>query len=165
MKVHVLNRTDSAALFRLVAIGLIVALFTTLTMSAAWSQEPNPPASSDGTEGGSASSAGMGAAAGLSTILYFPLKAAFAIAGGLVGGLAYAFSGGNETTAKSIWTTSMYGTYIITPDHLRGDKPIRFLGVAEPDTAAAIAPLEHQWSPFADRIRSRYRRLDSGAYP
>jgi hypothetical protein len=25
----------------------------------------------------------------------------------------------------------MYGTYIITPDHLRGDKPIRFLGVAD----------------------------------
>jgi hypothetical protein len=132
----------SASLFRLVAIGLVVALCTVLTMPTAWSQEPNPPVSSDGTEGGSASSAGMGAAAGLSTLLYLPLKAAFAIGGGLVGGLAYAFSGGNETAAKSIWTTSMYGTYIITPDHLRGDKPIRFLGVAEPDTATAIAPLE-----------------------
>lgn len=82
----------------------------------------------------------MGAAAGLTTILYLPLKAAFAIGGGLVGGLAYAFSGGNENAAKSIWTTSMYGTYIITPDHLRGDKPIRFLGVPEPDSAQASAP-------------------------
>jgi hypothetical protein len=70
------------------------------------------------------------------------LKAAFAIGGGVVGGLAYAFSGGNENAAKSIWTTSMYGTYIITPDHLRGDRPIRFLGVAEPDTATATAPLD-----------------------
>jgi len=35
----------------------------------------------------------------------------------------------------------MYGTYIITPDHLRGDRPIRFLGVAEPDASAtATAP-------------------------
>ena len=141
MKVHVFTPPGSAALFRLVAIGLVVALCTILTVPAAWSQEPNPPASSD-NEGGSASSAGMGAAAGLSTLLYLPLKAAFAIGGGLVGGLAYAFSGGNENAAKSIWTTSMYGTYIITPDHLRGDKPIRFLGVAEPDTATAIAPLE-----------------------
>lgn len=82
----------------------------------------------------------MGAAAGLSTILYLPLKAAFAIGGGLVGGLAYAFSGGNENAAKSIWTTSMYGTYIITPDHLRGDKPIRFLGVPETESAQASAP-------------------------
>jgi hypothetical protein len=65
--------------------------------------------------------------------------------------LAYAFSGGNETAAKSIWTTSMYGTYIITPDHLRGDKPIRFLGVAEPDNSAtAIAPLD---PPPAEAVR------------
>src|SRR6476661_9499146 len=106
-------------------------------------QEPAPVPASENTEGGNASSAGMGAAAGLSTILYLPLKAAFAIGGGLVGGLAYAFSGGNETAAKSIWTTSMYGTYIITPEHLRGDRPIRFLGVPETDTSAtAIAPLE-----------------------
>jgi hypothetical protein len=143
VKVYVLTPTGSAALFRIIAISIVVTLCSTLTVPAAWSQEPNPPASSDASEGGSASSAGMGAAAGLSTLLYLPLKAAFAIGGGLVGGLAYAFSGGNETAAKSIWTTSMYGTYIITPDHLKGDKPIRFLGVAEPDTATATAPVEY----------------------
>ena len=143
MKSHLFTLTGSITLFRLAAIGLILAFCTVTTVPTAWSQETLPPASSDSTEGGSASSAGMGAAAGLSTILYLPLKAAFAIGGGLVGGLAYAFSGGNENAAKSIWTTSMYGTYIITPEHLRGDRPIRFLGVAEPDTSAtAIAPLE-----------------------
>jgi hypothetical protein len=78
----------------------------------------------------------MQAASVLSTILYAPFKVAFAIGGGIVGGLAYAFSGGNENAAKSIWTTSLYGTYLITPDHLRGDKPIRFLGVAESDAPA-----------------------------
>lgn len=136
-----MTSTGSAVFFRLVAIGLVVALCTVPSVPSAWSQEPLPAAASD-TEGGSASSAGMGAAAGLSTLLYLPLKAAFAIGGGVVGGLAYAFSGGNENAAKSIWTTSMYGTYIITPDHLRGDKPIRFLGVPEAETATAIAPLE-----------------------
>lgn len=139
MKLHLLP--GSAVISRLIAIGLVVALCTMPSVPSAWSEEPLPPASSD-TEGGSASSAGMGAAAGLSTLLYLPLKAAFAVGGGVVGGLAYAFSGGNENAAKSIWTTSMYGTYIITPDHLRGDRPIRFLGVAEPDTATATAPLE-----------------------
>ena len=125
----------------MVVITLVCTLCTVTTVPSAWSQEPAPAApSSDSTEGGNASSAGMGAAAGLTTILYLPLKAAFAIGGGLVGGLAYAFSGGNENAAKSIWTTSMYGTYIITPDHLRGDKPIRFLGVPEPDSAQASAP-------------------------
>ena len=141
MKLQLMTSTGSAVFFRLVAIGLVVTLCTISSVPSAWSEEPLPAASSD-TEGGSASSAGMGAAAGLSTILYLPLKAAFAIGGGLVGGLAYAFSGGNENAAKSIWTTSMYGTYIITPDHLRGDKPIRFLGVPEADTATATAPLD-----------------------
>jgi len=92
------------------------------------------------TEGGSASSAGMQAAAAVSTILYFPFKAAFAIGGGIVGGLAYAFSGGNEQAAKSIWDTSLRGTYFISPDHLQGNRPIRFLGVADSDDASAHAP-------------------------
>jgi hypothetical protein len=145
------NSTGSTALFRIVAIGLVLTFSTILTVPEARSEEPYAAASGDSTEGGSASSASMGAAAGLSTLLYLPLKAAFAIGGGLVGGLAYAFSGGNETAAKSIWTTSMYGTYIITPDHLRGDKPIRFLGVAEPDNSAtAIAPLD---PPPAEAVR------------
>lgn len=133
--------------FRMVAIAMVLALCTVTMVPSAWSQETTPPPPSDNSEGGTASGAGMQAAAGLSTLLYLPLKAAFAIGGGIVGGLAYAFSGGNENAAKSIWTTSMYGTYIITPDHLRGDKPIRFLGVAEqdvpaPSTAPAMEPVQ-----------------------
>jgi hypothetical protein len=107
---------------------------------SAWSQENSPPPSTGNTEGGSASSAGMQAAAAVSTILYFPFKAAFAIGGGIVGGLAYAFSGGNEQAAKSIWDTSLRGTYFISPDHLQGNRPIRFLGVADSDDASASAP-------------------------
>ena len=116
------------------ALALVLSLCTLTVAPQAWSQDT---ASSNSSEGGTASSAGMGAAAGLSTLVYLPLKAVFAIGGGIVGGLAYVFSGGNENAAKSIWTTSMYGTYIITPDHLRGDKPIRFLGVADVDSQTA----------------------------
>ena len=138
MKSHLITSKSAAATFRIVAITLVCTLGIVTMAPSVRGQEPAPaPApASENTEGGNASSAGMGAAAGLSTLLYLPLKAAFAIGGGVVGGLAYAFSGGNENAAKSIWTTSMYGTYIITPDHLRGDKPVRFLGVAEPDTSS-----------------------------
>ena len=72
--------------------------------------------------------------------LIFRFKPAFAIGGGIVGGLAYALPGGNEQAAKSIWNTSLYGTYLITPDHLQGNRPIRFLGVADPNDAPASAP-------------------------
>jgi hypothetical protein len=142
VKSHLITSKSAAATFRIVAITLVCTLGMVTMAPSVRGQEPAPaPApASENTEGGNASSAGMGAAAGLSTLLYLPLKAAFAIGGGVVGGLAYAFSGGNENAAKSIWTTSMYGTYIITPEHLRGDKPIRFLGVPEPDSAQASAP-------------------------
>lgn len=144
MNVHSSSSTSLSVTTGVKAVALILILaLSSITMAPpAWSQETT---TSDGTsEGGNASSAAMGAAAGLSTLLYLPLKAVFAIGGGIVGGLAYAFSGGNENAAKSIWTTSLYGTYIITPEHLRGDKPIRFLGVADtndaPVPASAPAP-------------------------
>lgn len=82
----------------------------------------------------------MGAASAAATILYFPFKAAFAIGGGLVGGLAYVFSGFSEQTAKNIWVPSMYGTYVITPEHLNGDRPVRFLGVAAENEGGVTAP-------------------------
>ncbi len=82
-------------------------------------------------EGATASEAGLGAASFFLSLPYGAAKVAFAAGGGLVGGLAYVFSGGDDATAKTIWTTSVYGTYILTPAHLKGDKPIRFLGVED----------------------------------
>jgi hypothetical protein len=117
----------------LVALVVIVAFCFMITVPA-WSQS-----SSTDTQQGTASGAGMQAASAVATILYFPLKAAFAIGGGIVGGLAYAFSGGSEQTAKNIWIPSMYGTYIITPEHLTGDRAVRFLGVAAEEPASADA--------------------------
>lgn len=134
---------------RSIAFVIVLALVTATAVGPAWSQESQPvapPVSSD-SEGGSASSAGMQAAAAVSTILYLPFKAAFAIGGGIVGGLAYVFSGGNEQAASSIWHTSLYGTYIITPEHLRGDRPVRFLGVADQTNEPATPPPSPEPSP------------------
>ena len=134
------NHPCKASSLKLVAVFLLLALCTVTVVPSAWSQESAAPSSSASTEGGDTSSAGMQAAAGVSTLLYFPLKAVFAICGGIVGGLAYVFSGGSEQAAKSIWDTSLYGTYIITPDHLQGNRPIRFLGVADSNDAPEPAP-------------------------
>ena len=134
------NRPRETSSFKLVAVFLLLALCTVTMVPSAWSQESAAPPSSESTEGGNASSAGMQVAAGLSNFLYFPAKLVLAIGGGIVGGLTYAFSGGNEQAAKSVWTTSLYGTYILTPDHLQGNRPIRFLGVADSNEAPAPAP-------------------------
>ena len=113
----------------------VVITYCSMLVAPAWSQS-----SSADTQQGTANGAGMGAAAAVSTILYFPFKAAFAIGGGLVGGLAYLFSGFSEPTAKSVWIPSMYGTYVITPEHLNGDVPVRFLGVAAESEAPPTTP-------------------------
>ena len=134
------NRPCAVFSFKLVAVFLLLALCTITMVPSVWSQEGAAASSSQSTEGGTASSAGMQVAAGFSTLLYLPLKAAFALGGGIVGGLAYAFSAGNEQAAKSIWDTSLYGTYLITPDHLEGNRPIRFLGVVDSNDAPAPAP-------------------------
>ncbi|MGQ0811438.1 MAG: hypothetical protein ACT4OO_09475 [Nitrospiraceae bacterium] len=133
-----------------VSIAVLLAFFSLSIVPTGWAQTGGTSSADDQGQG-TPSGAGIQAASAVCTILYFPFKAAFAIGGGIVGGLAYAFSGGSETTAKSIWTTSMYGTYIITPEHLKGDKPVRFLGVAaesdgaprvesSPDTTQIPAP-------------------------
>ena len=58
-----------------------------------------------------------------------PPPVVFAILGGVTGVLTYVFSGGDTDAAMAVWGTSVYGTYVITPDHLKGDKAVRFLGV------------------------------------
>ena len=135
-----LNRPRETSTFKLMAVFMLLVLCTVIMVPSAWSQDSTASSSGAGTEGGTASSAGMQAAAAVSTILYFPFKAAFAIGGAIVGGLAYAFSGGNEQAAKSIWDTSLRGTYMITPDHLEGNRPVRFLGISESNDPSTPAP-------------------------
>lgn len=70
-------------------------------------------------------------ASGGLTLLYFPVKAAYAALGGIVGGIAYVFGAGNEEAAEAVWTPTIKGTYQITPKHLTGEKPVEFFGRAE----------------------------------
>jgi hypothetical protein len=110
---------------------LAVVLMVTLS-GPAWMPEasaegarPEGETASTGTPGGAA----LQAASWLVTIPYGALKVGFALLGGVVGGMTYALSGGDTEAAQSVWKTTMYGTYIITPGHLKGERPIRFLGV------------------------------------
>jgi len=114
---------------------IVVIIYCSMLVVPAWSQSSSAEA-----QQGTYSGAGMGAASAVATILYFPFKAAFAIGGGIVGGLAYVFSGFSEPTAKSIWVPSILGDYAIFPEHLNGDRPIRFLGVAAENEGTMVTP-------------------------
>ena len=72
--------------------------------------------------------AALGLGSGLLTLVYLPMKVVYAALGGIVGGFTYGLTGGNLETAQSVWGPSMYGTYVITPEHLKGNEPVRFYG-------------------------------------
>ena len=69
-----------------------------------------------------------GAAAVGAGVLYGPTKVAYAILGGVVGGLAYAWTVGDLEVAHHVWSATLGGTYVVTPAMLRGEEPILFVG-------------------------------------
>ena len=94
---------------------------------------------------------GMGAASFFLTLPYGLVKVVYATLGGIVGGFTYALTAGNERAANAVWHTSLRGTYVITPDHLRGDKAVRFFGV--PPDAPATAMAETAVEPAPAPVR------------
>lgn len=106
--------------------GFLVAVFFTSTILPL----PQAMAQNEKGEGSSkASDAGLGVASALLTIPYGVAKIVYAGLGGIVGGFTWVLTGGNTEAAKAVWEPSFYGTYVITPDHLRGNEPVRFFGI------------------------------------
>lgn len=104
-------------------VGLVVCTFAFIVCLAlpgmGWAAEEGSSPSNE---------AALGLGSGLLTMLYLPAKVVYATLGGIVGGFTYGLTGGNLDTAKSVWEPSFYGTYVITPDHLKGNEPVRFYG-------------------------------------
>jgi hypothetical protein len=112
-----------------VVAALTIALLVA-PISAAWAEaNPGP----DQIHSATPTQFGIGAASVLLSIPYGAAKVTYAALGGIVGGFTYLFSAGDKEAAKAVWTPSLNGTYVLTPDHLKGDKPIQFMGRAEGD--------------------------------
>ncbi|MBI3621699.1 MAG: hypothetical protein HY208_05870 [Nitrospirae bacterium] len=85
------------------------------------------------------SEAGLGTASMFSTLIYGPLKLTYAILGGTIGGLSYLLSVGNMDVASRIWAPSLGGSYVITPEMLKGEQGIRFFGSTTTPTESTEA--------------------------
>ena len=96
------SRATCALLVCIIGIGLQPA--------AAWAQEEQ-----------SSSGAGMGVLSALSTLVYGPVKVVYAVGGIVVGGFAWALSGGDNDVARAVVTPAV-----------RGDRSIEFIG-RDPD--------------------------------
>lgn len=101
----------------------IVALAFVLGVECAVSVHP-ASAAGPGTE------AVQGLASYFLTMPYGGIKMAVAVMGALAGGMGFIFTGGDKVTAGKIWGPTLGGEYVITPEHIRGDKDLHFFGNA-----------------------------------
>lgn len=99
---------------------------------AAWAND-------DPSTFGSAKEAGLGSAAAVSNLVYGPVKVAWATCGTVIAGFAWAFSGGDAEVASTVLTRAVRGTYVITPETLRGRREVEFVGRSPEYRSAAPA--------------------------
>jgi hypothetical protein len=91
------------------------------------------------------SEAGTGALAAVSTLLYGPTKVVYAGMGLVFGGIAWGLSGGDGEVMRAVVTPSVRGDYVVTPNHLRGERALEFFGRTpgyRTDRGVAAAPDE-----------------------
>ncbi len=122
--------------WRLVVAGLMTCAVVAAQPVSAWDAARGSTSTSDDVStlddsgGGSDtwSTVGWGALTGLSNLLYVPAKLAYAVLGGLTGGLALGLTGGDVDTAKAIWEPSLGGDYFLTPGMIQGEESFSFAG-------------------------------------
>lgn len=104
-----------------------------LSASPAW-------ASADPREQGAGTHFLVGIAAGFLTLLYTPIKIVYATASLPVGGLVYTWSLGDMEMTRRVMLSGTQGSYVVTPEHLRGEKRFSFVGSAEEEDAGGPPP-------------------------
>jgi hypothetical protein len=72
--------------------------------------------------------AGWGALSALTSLVYSPVKVVYAVGGLVVGGFAWVFSAGDNDVVRTVTTPAVRGDYVVTPEHLRGERPLEFIG-------------------------------------
>jgi len=72
--------------------------------------------------------AGIGLAAAMANIFYIPAKITYAALGGLTGGLTYALTLGNTEAAEKVWVASGGGDYVLSTEHVSGQRKVHFTG-------------------------------------
>jgi hypothetical protein len=64
----------------------------------------------------------------LADVVYVPTKIVFAGLGAVTSALTYIVTVGDSDTVRSVWNATVEGTYVLTPSHIEGKEPIRFIG-------------------------------------
>ncbi len=73
---------------------------------------------------------GLGVASFALTLPYGLVKTAYALAGSVTGGLAWAFTGGRCDVARAIVQPAIRGDYVVVPENLTSERALVFVGRA-----------------------------------
>jgi len=87
-----------------------------------------PAAAQDQAEESVAYEGLLGAGATLSSLVYCPLKLAYAVGGTVVSGLAWAWTLGDTGVSGPIFHSAVGGDYVVTPSHIDGRRQLHFIG-------------------------------------
>ena len=110
---------------QIVALGLgLILIGQSATSWAAPAEQEGTPAQ-----------VAYGAGSFLGTLVYSPFKASFCILGAIASGFSFPF-GGAETAGKVVGT-GCRGTWVITPDVLKGKERVEFVGTPPTSQTAA----------------------------
>jgi len=101
--------------------------------------------------------AALGSVCALGNLVYGPVKMVYALFGGLVGGVAYALSGGDGAVSMPILNASLRGDYMITPEHLTRQEDLEFIG-RDPEHRRAL----EEAGPTSDSDDTRDADADAG---
>ena len=85
--------------------------------------QSNPAWAQDG-----ATEAGTGVASAIASLVYGPVKIGYSLLGVVFGGIAWGLSGGDTEVLNAVVSPAIRGDYVITPDHIRGDQSVEFVG-------------------------------------
>ena len=92
----------------------------------------------------------------IATSLYMPAKVLYAATGVMAGGIGWGLSGVSREALDLVMGPAVHGDYRITPEHLRGERQLEFLGVAP-------RPIDDDLdSPTPNDDESRYEDLFYG---
>ena len=69
-----------------------------------------------------------GAGAALCTLVYSPLKVAYALGGTVISGFAWAWTLGDTSVSGPILRSALLGDYVVSPAHLEGRRNLHFVG-------------------------------------
>lgn len=110
---------DKRTTKRMARLAAVVALVGMLASPATGLAEDTQQAKQD---------AGIGLATAMANIFYIPAKLTYAALGGVTGGLTYALTLGNTEAAEKVWVTSGGGDYVLSTEHVSGQKKVHFMG-------------------------------------